>query len=288
MGDYVSLSHPERPILNSSYATELIRQRDWHMDHDHALTGFAAWYRNGVNALLPMSVEQTTVTDGVIWQHAVTASGQVADIHRADGHFWKIEGVKITKYKPDGSVFFSWNQPDISIETGPVTIPAADGESTVIQTTGVVGVITDTDRHMLLSLDQEPFSPFEKFAVVRPPIQASAAKWRGVVEEGNSALDKQLSTLLPFLTPDGDIKKVITDATQVVLAPYGDSNKYGSSNILLYFHPVDVSDPKHDLLASDGRRWCSQEEYEFVTSAGLTNGHGVAAIANYILRSART
>jgi hypothetical protein len=118
------------------------------------LQGVREWYEAQLKELGEMTVVAADLTDGEKWKATLTETGQVKDV---DGTFFTLKGQTVTRYKKDGDIGFQWTQPGVLQKEDELALPTPDGIQTV-RASGLVGIVTDLDDNVLLTLAQEPFA----------------------------------------------------------------------------------------------------------------------------------
>ena len=231
------------------------------------------WYNERLKALGDTNVEPADATDGQNWKAELTKQGEVKEITGA--HFI-VRGSKVTRYKPDGEVEFSWNQPGIHQAETEMSLPTRNGEMKVM-TSGFVAILRDEAGNVLLSVAPEPFARTPKKALLRTPFQTSATKMQALLA-GEKEKDRNLYDLLVNIGGSEDISTIFKDEKiDVFPLPYADANRIDATN---YGFAITISDSelREKLKNNDQNRWCNPAEVREIMRAGLLNGHTAAAI----------
>lgn len=241
------------------------------------MAGVQEWLEARVAALPEMTVTDTALTGKGGWGHEMTSDGHVKTVR---GAFFEIPGQEITVTRPDGTSI-GWTQPGIVQTETPITLPTREGEVT-FSASGFVGVLTNgekgEDARVLLSVGQEPFAKTEKKALVRTPLQTSAAKLSELLN-GDKTKDPNLADVLEKVGKGKSVSEMF--ATGVVetfpLAP-ADPNRIDATNVGFV---MKVADPEvQEALENEGaNRWCTPDEVRALIKAGMVNGHTAAAFA---------
>jgi hypothetical protein len=237
-------------------------------------SGAVSWYRERVAGLPEMTVEDTALTGTGGWDKEMTDSGEVA---RITSRFFDIPGRQVTVTRADGQAF-SWNQAGIVQSEGEITLPTPEAVDITMDVSGFVGLLRDTEGNVLLTVGQEPYAKTNKRALVRTPLQTSAAKLAGLLD-GKTELDPNLANVFEKISPGTPISELFTAGAVETfpLAP-ADPNRIDATNIGF---AMTVTDPGvRDGLAVDGsNRWFNPTEVQALIRAGVVNGHTAAVYA---------
>ena len=237
------------------------------------LQGVREWYETQLRQLEEMTVVEADLTDGEKWKATLTEKGQVKEV---DGVFFTLKGQTVTRYKRDGTLGFQWTQPGVLQKEEELVLPTPDGTQS-IRASGIVGIVTDLDENVLLTLAQEPFAKTPKSALVRTPFQTSVTKLKGLME-GKKELDPGLYDVLQEVGGGQNISDVFANGTvETFPLPYADANRIAATNVGFVMR---VTSPElHARLEKNGQnRWFSQREVNYTARAGLLNGHTAVAI----------
>ena len=245
------------------------------------------WINNEMQKLHNIGVEPTNLTeekpedpDKPYWLATLSPYGQVEVIKRSDDRFFNLEGRQIRIVGNDGKVIAEWVQPLIVAREELASIPSPDG-NVILPVHGYIGVISDTERNILMSIKQEVASENEASANVVLAIQASVSNI-SLIREKDPKADKNLETLLKKLSPTGEIDGLLAKPEAVVPAPAEDPNRELKHNLFLLPDPIETgSELHHDLVGNNRYRWCSQAEIDALALTRLTNAHTLSALRTW-------
>lgn len=235
------------------------------------LSGLSEWYDNQLEKLGEMTEDLAPLTDGENWKSELNSNNEV---EKVSGAHFTIEGRKIVKHNPDGSVAFQWSQPGI-IQTGEeLSLPTGEKTEQMKNVSGFVGAIMHENK-ILITLTQEPFAHTPKKALARTPFQASAKKFSEIIN-GKREVDPQLFDLLSSLSPEKKLTEIFEMGTlDVFPLPHADANRIDTVNLGFI---VKLSDPAliEKLKNNDQNRWCKPNELAALAKTGILNGHTAA------------
>lgn len=158
------MTQAERP----NYHTKQIRETGIEPEKVDLIT----WYNERLATFGEMTVETVNATNGQNWK----AELEGAEVKEITGSFFAIRGSRVTRFSPDGTQQFQWNQPGIHQSEYPFVLPTRNGDIE-ISVSGLVGVLRDEQANVLLTLAPEPYARSPKNVLFRTPFQTSATKF---------------------------------------------------------------------------------------------------------------
>lgn len=235
--------------------------------------GAIDWYKERVPRLPEMETRKTALTGAGGWSKEMTLSNEVLGV---SGMHFDIEGRQVVITKPDGSTG-GWVQPGLMQKELPISLPSPDGE-VQLDTSGLVGLLTDPEGNVLLTVGQEPLAQTDKKALVRTPFQTSAAKLTALLA-GDREKDPNLADVLDKVGQGRPISELFASgAVETFPLSPADPNRISATN-LGFTLKVEDADTRKALEADGANRWCTPAEVKALIRAGVVNGHTAAVHA---------
>ena len=274
----ISTENAWRTVLSSPW--ENLTSHNPNIEKRPDFIDLQQWYDTQTGLLPKFEVTDSSLEDAA-WNSVFSilpeTKGKVLEIKRFDNEFYKIVGAHCIKTDPTtGKIIFEWNQPVLLYKEKPLNVTMF-GKEVNLPIFGLLAVIKDSNGNLLMTIDQEVTSENKNRSLIRLPIQASSGKIAQMVA-GNLYADKNLADLMQIYDCSS-FDQLLNTAEEILPIAPEDTNRDLKHNIALLMPKIEYGSKLHKKLVSDGKRkWLTQEQWDMVVLARLTNSHTAACV----------